>query len=117
MTVSLNLFRALLVVGWVLTLYVTIGAISSMGASAMGPTFFGDLAHPWRAQFNTDFGFHLLVVAAWLIFRARTLWLGLIWAVLAVNLGGLFTFAYLFAETFLTQGDMRKLLLGRHARP
>ena len=77
--------------------------------------FIGDFAHPWRAQFNADFALHLLLVAAWWVYRARSWILGLVWAVLAINVGAVFTLAYLLVVSIQVKGDMRRLLLGRHA--
>ncbi len=84
-----------------------------MGASAAGPIFFGDFAHSWRAQFNTDFGFHLLLIAAWMIFRAKTLASGLLCGFLAIFMGGVFTFAYLAVVTYRAKGNMALVLTGR----
>jgi hypothetical protein len=112
---GINAFRLLLAMAWVLVIYVSVHAVSTMGAGTAGAIFFGDMSHPWRGQFNTDFGLHLLMVGAWMIYRARTLALGLLWGVLAVVLGGAFTFAYLLIVSVQVEGDARKLLLGRHA--
>jgi hypothetical protein len=113
--IGLNIFRLALVVAWVVLFWVSFQAVSRMGFGAAGDVFIGDFAQPWRAQFNADFAVHLLLVGAWLVFRARTWWLGLIWALLAINLGGVFTLAYLLVVSIQTEGDMRQLLLGRHA--
>ena len=99
-------FRLVLVAGWLLIFTISVQAIRQMGASA-----------PWRAQFNGDFGLHLLLVATWLVYRARSPWLGLFWAGLAILMGGVFTLAYLLVVSFLVKGEVRKLLLGRHADP
>jgi hypothetical protein len=115
MRIGLLLFRLALVLAWLVLFWVSYQAVSRLGFGAAGGVFIGDFAHPWRAQFNADFALHLLLVATWLVFRARTWWLGLIWAVLAINLGGVFTLAYLLVVSFQTEGDMRQLLLGRHA--
>ena len=112
MRTGLNVFRLFLALGWALMLYVTVKAITTLGTNAAGATFFGDMAHPWRAQFNSDFGFHLLLVAAWFIYRDRSWLRGIVFGLLAINLGSIFTFAFLFIETFRTNGDMRRLLLG-----
>jgi hypothetical protein len=112
MKTGISIFRAALVVAWLVLVWVTVKAVAAMGANAAGAVFFGDMAHPWRAQFNIDFGWHLLLVAAWLTYRDRLLIRGLVFGLLAVMLGGVFTLAFLFVETFRTNGDMRRLLLG-----
>jgi uncharacterized protein DUF1475 len=105
-------FRLLLCAGWIVLLWITLDAIWRMGASAAALVFLGDFAHPWRAQFNTDFSLTLLLVAAWMIYRSRSWITGIICALLAIILGSLFTIPYLLAVSFQTGGDIRTLLLG-----
>ena len=95
MRIGMSIFRVALCVGWTVLFFVSAHAVQAMGAGAAGAVFFGDFAHPWRAQFNTDFSLYLLLAAAWMVYRSRHWALGLVWALLAVNLGGLFTLAYL----------------------
>ncbi len=111
-----TVFRLALCLGWTILLVVSVHAVKTMGMGAAGAVFVSDFAHPWRAQFNTDFSLYLLLAAAWMIFRARSWAIGLIWAVLAINLGALFTLAYLLVLSIQAKGDMRMVLLGRHAR-
>ncbi len=106
-------FRLFLAIGWLVLLVVTIRAISEMSTGAAGAVFIGDFVHPWRAQFNTDFVVHLLLVAAWMIYRARSWAAGLICAALAVFVGGVFTLAYVLVISILAKGDMRTVMLGR----
>jgi len=108
-------FRLLLCVGWLVLLVVSVKAVSAMGVDAAGQTFFNDFSHPWRAQFNTDFGLHLLLVAAWMLWRSRSLVAGLLAGLLAIGLGGLFTLVFLLVVSTQEKGDLRKVLLGRHA--
>ncbi|HUO22712.1 MAG TPA: hypothetical protein VMU59_09390, partial [Caulobacteraceae bacterium] len=88
-------FRLLLAVGWAILFYVTFEAVRQMGAGPAGKVFLGDFAHPWRAQFNTDFSLHLILVALWMIYRSRPWIVGLVFGLLAIVLGGVFTLAYL----------------------
>jgi hypothetical protein len=115
MQIGMMLFRAALGTGWVGLLFVSVHAANAMGLGAAGAVFVGDFAHPWRAQFNTDFSLYLLLAAAWMVYRARSPFLGLICAMFAIALGGLFTLAYLLAATFQARGDMRRVLLGNRA--
>ncbi|QKS00289.1 hypothetical protein F9288_12135 [Sphingomonas sp. CL5.1] len=108
------LLAAPLLAAWVIMLWVSRHAIAAMGTSAAGAVFFGDMAHPWRAQFNVDFGLHLLLIAAWMLYRARNVATGLITALLAIMCGGAFTFAYLAWLVWTTRGDPRAILLGQH---
>lgn len=109
------LFTAALAITWAVLLYVSVHAVAAMGMNAAGAVFFGDFAHPWRAQFNADFAIHLLMVAAWMIWRAPSRIAGMLCALLAVNLGGMFTIAFLIVQLWRTKGDVRRVLLGRHA--
>jgi hypothetical protein len=112
MRVGLTGFRALLCVGWAILLFVSIKAVSTMGAGVAGKVFIGDFSHPWRAQFNTDFTIHLLLVAAWMIYRSKNWLVGLVFGFLAINLGGVFTLAYILVASIQAKGDFRKVLLG-----
>lgn len=112
----INVFRLALAAMWLRLLYVTVHAGQVLGWDQAGAFFFGDLGHPWRAQFNTDFFFVLLLIAAWMLWHARSRLLGLAFAVLSVMGGGLFTFAYLLVQSFRTKGNIAAVLLGRHYR-
>lgn len=109
-----NLFRLTLAVMWLGLLVVTIEAGRTLGLDKGGDFFFGDMTHPWRAQFNVDFGFHLLLVAAWMAWHATSRLLGAALAVCAVVGGGMFTFAYLFVQSVRKHGNIPAVLLGRH---
>ncbi len=102
---------------WLGLLLVSVRAVRQMGAGTAGEVFFADFAHPWRAQFNTDFAIHLLLVAAWMVYRARSWVTGLLCAFCAVSFGGLFTLAYLIVASFRAGGNPRTMLLGHHAQP
>ena len=108
-------FRLMLCVGWAVLLFVSIHAVKAMGMGAAGAVFIGDFAHPWRAQFNTDLSLYLLLTAAWMVYRSRNWAIGLVWALLAVNLGSLVTLAYLLVASIHARGDMRVVLLGHRA--
>jgi hypothetical protein len=72
MRIGLNLFRLALAVAWLVILWISFQAVSRMGFGVAGGVFIGDFAHPWRAQFNGDFAIHLLLVAAWIIYRSKS---------------------------------------------
>ncbi len=88
------MFSVVAAVGWVVLLFVSVHAVSVMGANAAGAVFIGDFAHPWRAQFGTDFAIHLLLVAGWMIWRSRSWVVGIVCAVLAINPGALFALPF-----------------------
>lgn len=110
----LQVFRLSLGSAWLALFIITIRAVQELGADKAGDFFIGDMAHPWRAQFNADFSFFLLLIAAWLVWSAKHRALGVIWALLSIIGGGLFTFAYLLIVSFQTGGDVRAIVLGRH---
>lgn len=109
----MNLFRGFLIIGWVLLMAVSVQAVSSMGFEG-GKVFFDDFSHPWRAQFYTDFLLHVLPITAWVFWREPSKVTGLLCAV-GTTFGGVFTLLYLFITTFREQGDIRRVLLGKHA--
>ena len=110
-----TILRAALGVAWVLLLLVTIHASRIGGANGWIGAFAQGLREPWPAQFDTDFTIHLCLMAAWLGVRARTPAWGVLWAVLALAGGSLFSLLYLFVLSFRVQGDWRRFLLGRFA--
>ncbi len=113
---GMRVFRAGLLVAWVVTMWVSVRAILAMGAGAAGDVFLGDFAHPWRAQFNTDFSIHLLLMAGWIAYRERMLIRAVLFGLAAIVFGGAFSFAYIFIATLTAQGDVRRLLLGNQSR-
>lgn len=115
MKLGLTLFRLGLVVGWILLVIVSAKAVTTMGTDAASAFYFGDMAHPWRAQFNTDLGLHLLLVACWMTWRDRLWWRGLLFGICAIMFGAVFTFAFISIEIFRLKGDLRAVLLGAHA--
>ena len=112
----MTLVRAILLLLWLGVAWATWRAISVMGAGVAGQFFMGDLAHPWRGQFNIDFMAHLLLVGLWLCCTAKHKWLGPLIGVATVIGGGFFTLAYLLLRSFGGDGGFGHLLLGRHYR-
>lgn len=109
-------FRLTLAFGWIAVVALAVIATQELGLSKAVTIFFDDVAsNPWRAQFNVDLGIHLLLAAAWIVYRSHSLPLGIALGALALFCGGGFTLAYLLVISILTRGDMRRLLLGRHA--
>jgi hypothetical protein len=115
MNMRILILRAVLAAGWIVLAALTTLAIAERGLGALVTTFVGDFAHPWRAQFLTDFSLHLVMAAAWIAFRARTRPLGALLALLAMSLGALFTVPYVLLALARAKGDSRIFLLGRHA--
>jgi len=111
----MTVLRIFLVLGWLLIAAVTVWAASTLGVVAAPQTFVADLGHPWRAQFYADLELHLLLFAFWIVWRERSLPLGLVCAAATILLGALFSLPYLLFATVQAQGDMRALLLGARA--
>ena len=101
---------------WVTLFTVSAHAVSQMGSNAAGAVFFGDFAHPWRAQFNTDFSIHLMLAAAWMIWRSRSWPVGVACGVLTICLGAVFLLPYL-ALAWWRGGSLAAALLGCRAVP
>lgn len=112
MRIGLTGFRLLLALGWVAVVAMFIHALDLLGAKASVSVFFGDFGHPWRAFYNSDLGVHLLLTAAWMVFRARSRPAGLACAAMELFWGGLFTLPYLLVVSFQEKGDLRRILLG-----
>ncbi|MGB0848083.1 MAG: hypothetical protein ACPGSM_15260 [Thiolinea sp.] len=103
-----------LTASWLIIIAITWYAITTLGINFL-PWFFGDmLNHGWRMQFNVDFAIHLILFANWVLWREGFNQRGIICTAL-VFLGGLFTLPYLLHRLYKANGDIRLLLLGRHA--
>ena len=107
-------FRTCLAFAWLVVLAVTFHASNVAGPNGWIPALAAEIHQPWPAQFDVDFTVHLLLMATWIVFRARTWTWGLVWGCLALVGGSLFSLAYLLVLTFQVKGDWRRLLLGRH---
>jgi len=106
----------LLGVGWLVLVAITLRGTVEMGLVTGLYTFVGDFAHPWRAQFHSDLSLNVFLIALWLLYRARSWQVGLLWGLLALMAGGLFTLPYVVIAMIRAKGDWRVLLLGRQAR-
>lgn len=102
---------------WLAVAAVTVWALAERGLPAALQTFFGDLRHPWRAQFYADLEAHLLLAGAWMIYRERSRGLGIACALLTLLLGALFSLPYVLAAGIRAKGDPGLLLLGERGRP
>lgn len=106
-------FRGLLIALFVVLLVYTSVVSSNHGWNLL-QVFFGDMAKmEWPGQFNLDFMFMLSLSALWVAWRHRFSAAGLSLALLAFFGGASFLSVYLFVVSFRTNGDMRKVLLGK----
>jgi hypothetical protein len=104
---------ALLVSIWLVVVAVTVWALATLGLPAGVETFIGDLRHPWRVQFYADLEAHLVMFAAWIVWRERSRGVGIALAVLTMLTGALFTVPYVLVAGVKARGDARALLLGQ----
>ena len=101
--------------GWLILAAVTLWALVALGLLALPETLLTDLRHPWRAQLYLDLELQLLIFAAWVLWRERSLGVGLACAAATMLLGALFTLPYLLFASWKAKGDVRALLLGARA--
>jgi hypothetical protein len=106
--------KIFLAAAWLVTAFVTARAVSQLGVGAIA-IFFSDFSQPWRAQFNTDFTFHLLLIGGWVLYREESRRTGILCGIGVILVGGLFSMAYLFIAIIRAKGDVRVLLLGNNA--
>ena len=106
------ILRAALLAGWIAMLFMSVRAVTGMGADMAGDVFFADLAHPWRGQFNIDLILQLALMAGWIAWREKRLLTATPFAALSVLMGGVFTFGYLLVATF-TSRDAASFLFGK----
>lgn len=111
----MNLLKGYLTLAWLLLTAVTVYAVVVLGLEA-GMVFISDFGHPWRAQFNTDFLLHVILVAAWIVWREPSRTVGILCAIGAF-FGGVFSLLYLLAALIRAEGDIPRMLLGKHWRP
>lgn len=105
--------QIVLVLFTVLIYGVTVHAGQQLGWNE-GMVFITDFAHPWRAQFNTDFSLHIVLFMGWVFWREGHI-ASRILCSLGCLMGGLFTFPYMLVSLYRCKGDLRRLMLGRHA--
>ncbi|WP_264425648.1 DUF1475 domain-containing protein [Novosphingobium sp. KCTC 2891] len=114
MRFGLGIVAATATVAWLTLFTLSANAIRQMGYDAAGAVFLGDFVHPWRAQFNADFSIHLLLMAAWMVWRSRSWAVGLVWGLLTICMGALFLLPYL-ALAWWRSGSFAGALIGQRS--
>ena len=109
------IFRIVLVLAWAGLFYLTSEAVGAHGIEAGATTFIADFADGWRARYHADFALHLLLVAAWIVYREKYLAAGLALGLGVLAFGGMFTIAYVFTATFRTEEGFDGLVRGWRA--
>lgn len=108
----MNAFRLFLAVLFVSLIVYTAITISNHGWNLL-PIFFGDMrAMNWPGQFNFDFFGFLLLSGLWVSWRNNFSAKGILLGLIAVFGGILFLSAYLLYLTFITDGNIQKVMLG-----
>lgn len=107
--------RLFLVLGWIAVAVFTAVAASRQPLND-GMVFVTDIAAmSWRGAFNVDFICYVALLALWVMWRHRFSALGILWGLLCLCGGTLFSFAYLLVVSLQVRGDVRALLLGQQA--
>jgi hypothetical protein len=108
----MSLFRALLVLFFLLVSVYTGLVIRDHGWDLFA-VFFGDMAKVgWPGQFNLDFTCMLALSGLWVAYRHRFRPAGIALGLGAFIGGVLFLSVYLLVVSFRVKGDVRALLLG-----
>lgn len=110
------LFRVFLALSFMGLLILAIRGVAEMGALAALEVFVEDLTHPWRALFDADLAFHLVLLALWIFRREGGGARGLACVALTLMLGGVFMAFYLLVAAARARGDLAILLLGHPHR-
>ena len=109
----MTVFRAFLILVWVVIVGYTAIVISNHGLGLLA-IFFGDMkTMTWPGQFNLDFLFMLMFSAVWVSWRHQFSIAGILLGLLALFLGSMFLATYLFVLSWQTHGDMKQVLIGR----
>ncbi len=93
--VNVTTIRVFLLVSTVAIYLFTYLAVASHGLDWPSIAVGDILALNWRSQFDIDFIIHLLLMATWVSWRERFSPKGLIYGLLSIVLGGMFSFPYL----------------------
>jgi hypothetical protein len=107
------LFRLILLALAALLWFLTVRATMLLGVAGSG-IFVSDFDQPWRAMINTDFTVHILLVVLWILYRERSIAVGILCVIGELVLGMPFTLLYIVVTTYRERGDLRRVLLGCH---
>jgi hypothetical protein len=109
----MNAFRTLLVVMIIWIIGIT-GVVAYRHGLNLVPIFFGDIVSlTWPGQFNADFICFLVLSSLWVAWRNQFSSVGLILLPIAAFFGISFLAPYLLILSYLENGDMKTILMGR----
>lgn len=79
------------------------------------PIFINNIKNlDWNGQFNLDFQFYLILSALWLVWRNGFSISSLLFALVCAILGYMIFGFYLLYLFYKENGDVKKILLGKH---
>ena len=113
--IFVQIFRAAVLIAWLVVMWVKHSRRSDIGIQSGRCDVLRGLQRSRRAQSNADFSAHLLLMAAWIVYRQKYLLPGLLFGLAAVMFGGAFSLAYIFVATFTAKSSFKGLLLGYRA--
>ena len=104
--------RYFLVLSTVIIYAMTALAIKGHGVNWPAVAVNDLLSLDWRSQFDSDFIIHLLLLAAWVVWREGATARGYLFGFLSIVMGGMFSFPYLIYASLQANGSVQALLLG-----
>lgn len=105
--------RYFLLVSTVVIYWITFIAVTTQGINWPAVALADIIALNWRSQFNIDFIIHLLLLASWVVWRERFTFKGYVFGFLSIFMGGMFSFPYILYATYVANGDVKQILLGK----
>jgi hypothetical protein len=111
---KMTAFRILLIIFFMAIIGYTAIVIANHGWNLF-PFFFGEMfAKTWSGQFNLDFMCLLTLSGLWLAWRHYFTFLGILIGLCGFFGGIMFLSLYLFIVSFIENGDIEAILLGKN---
>jgi hypothetical protein len=106
-------FRILLIIFFIAIIGYTAIVIANHGWNLF-PVFFGEMsAKTWPGQFNLDFMCLLTLSGLWVAWRYHFTFFGILLGICAFFGGIMFLSIYLFIVSFIENGNIKAVLLGK----
>ncbi len=100
---------------WVIMLVKTILVSAHEPESFFSPFYGIMLDSTWQSHFNVDLFLFSIVFASWVIYREKSLLIGIPISIFSILFGGVFSFLYLIICAIRTKGNLYLLLNGKNA--
>ena len=110
----MKLFRVLLVLFTLIICVYTISVVINHGFDLITPFFSQMVAWTWTGQFLFDFQTYLVLSGLWVAWRNKFSAQGILLALVATVFGIMFLAPYLLILSFKDDGNVKRLLLGKH---